>query len=313
MNAIEENILNVTLLGPRAKHPTIFKRFEEVRPGENLIIHNDHDPKPLYYQMMGELGNVFQWEYLEQGPEWWKVKLTKNTPGHNEETIGQLAAKDLRKVEIFKKYGLDFCCGGNKTVRQACADQGLDATRIEQELLHADKLAGGQALPYNEWDLDFLADFIVNTHHKYVQKSIPEIRAYAMKVAEVHGANHPELIPVHELVEEMHTELMSHMHKEENILFPYIKELIAKKGSKIALQNGTIKNPISTMIAEHESVGDVLAEIRTLTSDYTLPQDACATYSILFRMLDEFESDLHMHIHLETIFFFLKPKISKKN
>lgn len=309
MRAIEENILDVTLLEPRMKHPTIFQRFDALLPGENLIIHNDHDPKPLYYQMMGELGNIFQWEYLEQGPEWWKVKLTKNIPGQNDETIGELAAKDLRKVEIFKKYGLDFCCGGNKTVKEACAEQGLDVTKIEQELQSVNKIIANNPLPYNDWDLDFLTDFIVNTHHKYVKKSLPEIREYTLKVAQVHGENHPELIPVHQIVEEINSELVSHMHKEEVILFPYIKELVEKEQANSMIDRGSINAPIGMMIAEHESVGDALKEIRTLTNDYTLPVDACATYSIVFRMLDEFESDLHMHIHLENNILF--PKAEK--
>ena len=103
MPVVEENILNVTLLPPREKHPTIFARFDELAEGESFIIHNDHDPKPLYYQLLGERGNIFTWEYLEQGPEWWKVRIGKRISGQNEETLGQIAAKDLRKAEVFKK------------------------------------------------------------------------------------------------------------------------------------------------------------------------------------------------------------------
>ena len=118
MNAITENILNVTLLEPRQKHPTIFVRFDELDEGESLTIHNDHDPKPLYYQLLGERGNIFTWEYQEQGPEWWKVKISKKQTGESDETLGQIAAKDLRKAEIFKKYGIDFCLGSsNVTLR----------------------------------------------------------------------------------------------------------------------------------------------------------------------------------------------------
>lgn len=102
MNATIENILNVTLLEPRQKHPTIFVRFDELNEGESLIIHNDHDPKPLYYQLIGERGNIFSWEYLEEGPEWWKVKISKRNLGEKEETLGEIAVKDLRKAEVFK-------------------------------------------------------------------------------------------------------------------------------------------------------------------------------------------------------------------
>ena len=187
MSTITENILNVTLLEPRQKHPTIFVRFDELKEGQSLTIHNDHDPKPLYYQLLGERGNIFIWEYLQQGPEWWFVRITKRITGENEETLGQIAAKDLRKAAIFKKYGIDFCCGGKKTVKEICAEKGLDVTKIEQELQQADKVFTARPVPYNEWKLDFLADYIVNTHHSYVKNTLPEIVGYATKVASVHG------------------------------------------------------------------------------------------------------------------------------
>ena len=157
METLEENTLNVTLLEPRQKHPTIFVRYDELKEGKNLIILNDHDPKPLYYQLLGERGNAFVWEYLEEGPEWWKVRITKRVKGENDETLGEIAAKDLRKAQIFKKHGMDFCCGGKKTVKQACAEKGLDVTLIEQELQQADKMVTStRPLPYNEWSLEYI-------------------------------------------------------------------------------------------------------------------------------------------------------------
>src|SRR5664279_2963240 len=98
----QDNILNVTSLEPKLKHPTIFVRFDELISGESLTIHNDHDPKPLYYQLLGERGNIFNWEYLEQGPQLWRVKIGKKIPGGNNETLGEIATKDLRKAEVFK-------------------------------------------------------------------------------------------------------------------------------------------------------------------------------------------------------------------
>ena len=119
---VEDIIINVPLIEPRLKHPTIFEKFDAMPEGQSLVILNDHDPKPVYYQLLGERGNVFNWEYLEQGPELWRVRITKKITGAGEETLGEIATKDLRKAEIFKKYGLDFCCGGKKTVKQACAE-----------------------------------------------------------------------------------------------------------------------------------------------------------------------------------------------
>lgn len=309
MQAVAENILNVTILEPRQKHPTIFVRFDDLAEGESLTIHNDHDPKPLYYQLLGERGNIFTWEYLEQGPELWKVKISKRITGESDETLGQIAAKDLRKAQVFKKYGLDFCCGGKKTVKQACSEKGLDVTKVEQELQQADKLPSYRPLPYGDWSLDFLADYIVNTHHSYVKKSLPDIKSYAEKVMKVHGNHHPELLPIHQLVEDINTELMEHMVKEERVLFPYIKELVEAKNNTQPLRAahfGTVQNPISMMEMEHEMVGKNLEEIRQLSNNYTLPKDACASYSLLYRMLVQFEEDLHLHIHLENNILFPK-------
>ncbi|MBK6936506.1 MAG: iron-sulfur cluster repair di-iron protein [Chitinophagaceae bacterium] len=310
MLTIQENFLNVTLLEPKMKHPTIFQRFDQLADGENLIIHNDHDPKPLYYQIMGERGNVFTWEYLEQGPEWWKVRITKRLKGEDDETLGQIVAKDFHKAQIFKKYGLDFCCGGKKTVKEACADKGLDVTKIEQELQLADKNAkSSRSLPYNEWTPDFLADYIVNTHHAYVNKNLPDIKVYANKVMNVHGSRHPELIRVNKLVEAVSDELGAHLIKEERVLFPYIKTLAAinnKAELNQANPFGSVQNPVNMMEMEHEVAGQLMQEIRNITSNYSLPEDACASYTLLYRMLDEFEDDLHLHIHLENNILFPK-------
>jgi len=313
----EENILNVTLLEPRQKHPTIFARFDELDEGESLTIHNDHDPKPLYYQLLGERGNIFNWEYLEQGPEWWKVRITKSIAGENDETLGQIAAKDVRKAQVFKKYGLDFCCGGKKTVKQACTEKGLDFTEIERELQQANKNLAIRPIPYDDWSLDFLADYITNTHHSYVKKTLPELRGYAEKVARVHASSHPELAAIHKLVEAVNAELSAHLIKEERVLFPYIKELVSAANNiqtVHATHFGTIQNPIRMMEMEHEMAGRALQEIRALSNNFSLPEDACASYSLLFKMLDEFENDLQIHIHLENNILFPKAlAIEKKN
>ena len=315
METLEKNILNVTLLEPRQKHPTIFLRYDELKEGESLTIHNDHDPKPLYYQLLGERGNAFIWEYLEEGPELWKVRITKRVIGDNDETLGQIATKDLRKAQIFKKYGLDFCCGGKKTVKQACAEKGLDIAQIEKELQQADKVAPTRPLPYNEWALDFLADYIVNTHHSYVKKSLPDLMTYAAKVAKVHGDHHPELLLINQLVKAVNSEFTAHMVKEEQVLFPHIKGLVASKNNISHLQPSSfdsVQGPINMMEMEHEMVGKNMEEIRTLSTNYSLPEDACASYSLLYKMLEEFEDDLHTHIHLENNILFPKALALEK-
>lgn len=313
----KENILNVTALEPRLKHPTIFVRFDELKAGESLTIHNDHDPKPLYYQLLGERGNIFTWEYLEQGPQLWRIKISKNKEGASDETLGEIAIKDLRKAQVFKKYGLDFCCGGKKTVKEACAEKGIDATKVEQELQSVDSNTAsiGRPLPYNDWSLDFLADYVVNTHHSYVKKTIPDLSAYAEKVAKVHGGRHPELFEINELTQQVCEELAAHMVKEEGVLFPYIKQMVASENSGAASQNGNshlIQTEVDTMEEEHEVVGNALDKIREISQNYLLPEDACASYKFLFRTLDEFEDDLHIHVHLENNILFPKALALEK-
>lgn len=315
MNTTAENVLNVTLLEPRMKHPTIFARFDELLEGESLTIHNDHDPKPLYYQLLGERGNVFSWEYLENGPIWWKVRIGKNKTGEAAETLGEIVTKDLRKAQIFKKFGLDFCCGGKKTVKEACAEKGIDVTLVETELLQASRTVAGRALPYNEWSLDFLADYIVQTHHAFVKNTLPDMKMYAAKVAKVHGAQHSELARIEALVEEISAEFESHMDKEENVLFPYIKAMVMAKNTLSPLKAasfGSVKSPITMMEMEHENAGKIMEEIRALSNDYQLPQDACASYGLLYKLLSDFEEDLHLHVHLENNILFPKAQELEK-
>jgi regulator of cell morphogenesis and NO signaling len=309
MNTVLDNVLNVTVLEPRMKHPTIFARFDELKEGESLTIHNDHDPKPLYYQLLGERGNIFNWEYLENGPNEWKVKISKIVAGSNNETLGELVTKDFKKALIFKKYGLDFCCGGKKTVKEACAEKNLDVTIIEQELQQLDKNPKQNSLPYDKWSLDFLIDHIVNTHHLYVNTTIADMYYYAKKVMSVHGNAHPELLQIEQLTKSVKEELLEHMVKEEQILFPYIKSLVTSEltGQPVCHQSfGTVKNPIKMMETEHETVGESLAQIRKLTNNYSLPADACSSYNLLYKMLEDFEGDLQVHIHLENNILFPK-------
>jgi regulator of cell morphogenesis and NO signaling len=160
---------------------------------------------------------------------------------------------------------------------------------------------------FNDWNLDFLADFIVNTHHAYVRKSLPEMRGYALKVAGVHGDRHPELLTIRQLVEEIAEELTSHMETEETILFPYIKRIVAARGSNESVESeSSLAELIATMESEHNTVGRALEEIRKQSRDFAIPEDACASYKVLYKMIEEFESDLFTHIHLENNILFPK-------
>jgi regulator of cell morphogenesis and NO signaling len=299
--------LDVTVIEPRLKHPTIFEKFDALQGGQGFVIHNDHDPKPLYYQLLGERGNIFEWEYLLNGPEVWEVKISKLNTGESPKTIGKLVASDYRKAEVFRKYGIDFCCGGKKTLEKACMEKGIDVTEVEKELKGLDEKPSAPSQNFQDWALDFLADYIVNTHHKYVENSLPVLFEYTQKVANVHGDRHPEAIQIAGLMVSLANELRCHMQKEEMVLFPYVKELVQAKKSASALPTpgfGTVENPIRVMEHEHDSAGELLRSIRVLANDFNPPAGACTTFRLTYAKLQEFEEDLHQHIHLENNILF---------
>ncbi|MES2872815.1 MAG: iron-sulfur cluster repair di-iron protein [Bacteroidota bacterium] len=302
-------ILNVTLIEPKFKHPKIFEKFDSLSSGEGFIIDNDHDPKPLYYQLIGERGNVFTWEYLENGPDRWKVKITKLGDQQASDTIGEMVVKDYRKAQVFKKLGIDFCCGGKKTVEEVCRTKGLDVERVKAELDAVSGEAEQNGNNFDNWNLDFLADYIVNTHHDYVRTNVPFITELASKVASVHGKQHPELVKVADIFNRLGKDLRLHLVKEETVVFPFIKGLLLneKTGKNSpAKAFDSIQTPTQMMELEHEQAGDDLAEIRNLTRDYTLPEDACTSYTVLFKKLQQFENDLFNHVHLENNILFPK-------
>lgn len=301
-------VLNVTLIEPRLKHPTIFKHFDALKEGEAFQILNDHDPKPLYYQLLGERGNIFTWTYLEKGPQWWRVQIKKNDL-QSGETVGEIAAKDLRKAEVFKKYGIDFCCGGKKSLKQACEEKGLDVEIVEAELESAPQKTTSSANNFNAWEPDFLADYIYNQHHLYYYNEVPVIKSLLTKVTQHHGDNHPELKYIYSLFAQLLQELDTHFMREEKVVFPFIKALVTAKktGSREVLdRQPSLTEPIRIMEVDHEAAGDILAEMKKIANGYNPPADACNSYQFLYKKLKELDEDLHQHIHLENNILFPK-------
>ncbi len=309
---IKTAVLDVTQIEPRLKHPTIFEHFDALEQGESFIIHNDHDPRPLYYQLLGERGNIFTWDYLQSGPDVWEVQITKPAKEQAEETVGEIAAKDVRKADVFKKLGIDFCCGGKLTLKEAIAEAGLDEEEVKAALARSEAAGGGQAThDFDSWDLGFLADYIYNVHHKYTRENGPIIEQLADKVASRHGNTHPELFELAKGVKVLMENLYSHLQKEERVLFPAIKTL-ESSGERAQMTVG-IEGPVHMMEAEHDDTGDELRELRRLTKGYELPADACNSYTYLFDKIKEFEDDLFQHIHLENNILFPKAlKLEKE-
>ncbi len=225
-----------------------------------------------------------------------------------EPTIGEMVANDYRKAEVFKRFGIDFCCGGKELLDKTCNKRGIDLAEVKQALNELDEIPQ-VSHDYHNWELDVLSDYITEKHHKYVNQALPLLDEFSTKVAKVHGNSHPELIEIDSLYRAIANELPIHMDKEESILFPYIRQMaMAKRNNELLAPSpfGTIRNPINMMEMEHDSAGGNMQAIRELSNGYNPPEEACNTYRVLYGKLQEFENDLHQHIHLENNILFPK-------
>lgn len=217
-------------------------------------------------------------------------------------TVASIVTENIKTAHIFKKHGIDFCCGGGISLKKVCEKRNVEINALMNDLLSIDETIDSTQ-DFDKWELDTLIDHIINTHHTYVKESLAILSQYANKVAKVHGHHYDFLHEVNALFHQISNELVSHMQKEEQILFPYIKSLVLTKKNNQTISTppfGTVNNPINIMEHEHESAGEVLRKIAALTSNYTTPSGACNTFKALYSKLEEFEQDLHQHIHLEN-------------
>ena len=224
-------------------------------------------------------------------------------------TIGEYVAKDFRTAAVFSKYGIDFCCKGNRTIEEACEKKSLNFAQIENEVVQLLETKSDGAIDFKSWPTDLLIDYIEKTHHRYVEEKSMVLLPFLDKLCKVHGQSHPELFEINELFQGCAGELAQHMKKEELILFPFIKKMenALRTGQEIEQPHfGTVENPIAMMQDEHVTEGERFEKIAVLTNNYLPPSDACNTYKVTFSMLQEFEQDLHKHIHLENNILFLK-------
>ncbi len=222
-------------------------------------------------------------------------------------TIAELVSQDYRKASVFKKYGMDFCCGGKRPVAEACERKDIDVAQLEKELRNIETHEAAPTEHFQDWDIDFMVDYIVQNHHRYTKRKLPELEEYAQKVAKVHGEANPETKEVNEIVQQMKIDLQMHMQKEEQILFPVVKKLVEADEANLrseALQIENIDQPIQMMEQEHDDAGEALHRLRDITQGFEPPSHACNTYRVLYAQLKDFEADMHKHIHLENNLLF---------
>ncbi len=232
-----------------------------------------------------------------------------------EKTVGQIVAEDYRTAQVFKNHKIDFCCKGNRSIQEVAEKNNLDAEVLLKELEEVQQQSQGEYTNFESWSLDLLADYIEKKHHRYVEERIPVLKQYLDKLCKVHGQRHPELLEISAHFYASAGELAMHMKKEELVLFPWIRKMINGKLRDQSVEVphfGTVKNPIQMMMQEHDNEGERFRTIASLSNDYTPPADACNTYRVAFSLLNEFEEDLHTHIHLENNILFPKAELLEK-
>ena len=229
------------------------------------------------------------------------MNLTTNT------TVSELVLEMPAATRVFEKMGIDYCCGGQSSVADACANAGVEFRDLQIELT----LARVQPTEPNfqTTTLENLINHIVIKHHSFTRREIARLNALSDKVCMAHGENHPELLEIYVLFRELGADLETHMTKEERVLFPYVIRMEAAAKQQVPLFRppfGTVMNPVRMMMLEHDRAGELLKKIRKLSSGYATPADACVSYKTLYGALEELEKDLHQHIHLENNILFPK-------
>lgn len=228
--------------------------------------------------------------------------------GLSDKLIKDIVAADFKTASVFEKYGIDFCCKGNRPLSAACEEKGIDTSAVLSEISSLSGRGGEDSNRYELWEPDYLIQHIINNHHKYIESSVPVISAHLEKVVRAHGSRHPYVAEVRDLFFELVNELLSHMQKEERVLFPLINRVqqFAREGARPEGGIMSVQGPISVMENEHSNAGGILERIRTITDDFNLPADACNTFAVTYGELEEFEQDLHKHIFLENSILFPK-------
>ena len=226
-----------------------------------------------------------------------------------DKTVRDLALEMPQATRVLEKLKIDYCCGGDKPLGEACATAGIEVANLERMLEEAGQAEaqGNASLDFQQATLSELIGHILDKHHVYTKSEMARLEPLVDKVIGAHGENHPELREIGEVFQTLCADLKPHMFKEEQILFPYILEMeIASLQNRPAplAPFGTVNNPVRMMMMEHETVGDILRELRALSSNYTVPADGCISYQTLYQALEAFEQDLHLHIHLENNILF---------
>lgn len=226
-------------------------------------------------------------------------------------TVGEIVSMNYHAAGVFREYGIDFCCGGGQSLADACAKKNVEVSTVADKLTQLPWQSASSGENYREWTPELLISYIEQTHHRFVRSKSEEIASYAHKVASVHGERHPENVEIFHKFVSLGRELMQHLEAEENTVFPLIKKIAqiresGQEAGKYLIDE--LRKQLDLMESDHEGAGNLIAEIRDLSNDFTPPAEACTTYRILYQNLAGFEEDLHKHVHLENNILFRKAE-----
>jgi regulator of cell morphogenesis and NO signaling len=225
--------------------------------------------------------------------------------------VTEIVTKDYRTAEVFRKYDIDFCCGGKWPLDMICQNKNLKTEKVINDLEKVIFQSSSNAtLDFDEWEIDFLVDYILNIHHRYLKNALPEIKEQTTKFLDGHRKKFPELEEIETILNKFMKEIPPHMKHEENMFFPYIKQIYhahKHRESYARLLIKTLRKPLEeVMIKEHETTGSGLHRLRVITNNYTPPENSCITHRVTFAKLKELDKDLVQHIHLESNILFPK-------
>ncbi len=225
----------------------------------------------------------------------------------NETKVKDIALSNPSARRVLEDARVDYCCGGGKSLQESCANAGANSEDILKKLRENSQHVNPSEANWTASPLSDLTAHIKNQHHKYVRETILRINLLLEKVKAKHGEHHPELAEIESSFHAVGKEMIMHMQKEEQILFPFIEALDRASGGKGSLEPPffqTVRNPIHAMMKDHDAAGDIVKQIRTACREYTAPEDACTSYRALLQELHQFELDLHQHVHLENNILF---------
>jgi regulator of cell morphogenesis and NO signaling len=225
--------------------------------------------------------------------------------------VTDIVVRDYRTADVFRKYDIEFCCGGKWPLDIVCQNKNLLTEEVVRELQKiVTQSPSNAAIDFDSWEVDFLVDYIYNVHHRYLKKALLETKEQVNRFLDEHRKKFPELEEIETIMNQFMKDIPPHMKQEEEIFFPYIKQIhhaYKHRESYARLLIRTLRKPIEeVMIKEHETTGSTLHRLRKITNNYTPPEKACITHKVTFAKLKELDKDLVQHIHLESNILFPK-------